>query len=1515
MDKDTDPQFVAGGNFVDAFAVRQISTDEGGSVSVEDMLGNRYGFQLPQIEARGKKYRVYLDFSAANQYVLEFKKTDGTALVATSTVTMTVGNGVSLTNFATEVGSVLTGEGLSFLIDPVQTDPNHGYVDIEITSFPGWEYYIESTGANDFTFVIVQEGIDAAMAGPLEAIGGYYILGNLFVWSTTGREEVKTIDADIINIFDNTAGVIRIETNIPHGLVDGQTVLISGAASNTGANGRWIAIVVSPYEFDLAMSFFTNASTAGGSISVHLEAVSQIGVAARDENTETWQYTPLAQTKRWGFRTVRQIQPYVEFENGRWSFYWVDHYNPDRAMYYDGDFVFFGAMSVNNAAGLYSFETIYEETVLTVANIDIKIEVEAVTDGGAVSSGNNRYSARTVSQSGSTSKWLPFTAPVNIYTTPIGSAPAEIIGDNEGVTTGKKVDLVVSGIPEGLYQYIEIANINYLNGAVKSFLIGRYPITGTTVRLSHTGNEADIQDLDLSSIGSVDAGYISSKSIDVLDNRLVRSNLTSNLVNDFTLFFKSFRHKLKRKELDSIGKSASAPVDSLWAVREYMDPMNTYRYGGYMMNETYRFNGKVQLINGSIIPTTFHIDDIRFDTDAVNTGNADGDNRRDLALLDYSVTDSGLTKVYIPYVEFDFDPEFVIDGVPARNLIRRIWIERVEMDAQYREVIASGYLMPFIGQDVLTGSSANFVMTPNAGTAPDHSGAAPLIRVIPANTATSPYPYIEYQHFDMNEGLTIPSNFEAFTNQVSGWTSGASTNKPTAQNQFASFYSPDLFLGQNSKVAFQPSDKMLCLDDQDHVFKSFIGVYGLGGGVAYKSDYREYSCVNGSQYLEKGIDEYLDCIDGATVTSTTTERCQKAFNVLWRSSPATTLYTETWTHRGSPVFRSAAKFTAQNGLVGTGWIYAQMYRNRGKGAKFGLTGSNKTIYTGAYIDITPASTGTKTIEVFGGDTFSSRTYFKYRYANNRVPAPSSGGCTPSEFCVNGFGMGLVLYSQNRINSNMRWKNSGSLDIFPDMSTVQWLEREELDPDAYNHGYDIRDEIYRSAEYDPVSRTMKTYPSRIAYSPKKPNNSLVDFYRDSLPADYKDLDLKNGEITHHAVGNGHLLVWQAYDFRREFFNSAGLLVSAGGPEVVVGDGSVMRGSGVQLSKYGCRHKWAIVKGVSQGGKDVFYWPNTETGQFIRFGGDGTVNLSVIKNMRTWTRKYLRWVDNAFTPAAGDGIHGIWSERTKEVIWTARGRRSVPLWENGVDYVAGSFIRVLDYEQQHRSFEQTGEIYECVQDHIGFSTQNKPDYGLNWTQYWVPVGHDDSRCYSEFTVVFSEIKNGWVMRKPPKPKIFLPWKDIYLSPRPIGNVNKIYEHESGELLVWYRDTDATAPDQVEQSDRGHIDMVINHDPNMNKRFCAYLFNTVLTPKRVEIRTSSNQYSYLDEADFELRFDQYAATVKNDATVTVQNPTGTNEADTSHMSGTYAVVRLYFEPRILQRLRNFIVKIIPRNRNYNT
>lgn len=112
-----------------------------------------------------------------------------------------------------------------------------------------------------------------------------------------------------------------------------------------------------------------------------------------------------------------------------------------------------------------------------------------------------------------------------------------------------------------------------------------------------------------------------------------------------------------------------------------------------------------------------------------------------------------------------------------------------------------------------------------------------------------------------------------------------------------------------------------------------------------------------------------------------------------------------------------------------------------------------------------------------------------------------------------------------------------------------------------------------------------------------------------------------------------------------------------------------------------------------------------------------------------------------------------------------------------------------------------------------------------------------------------------------------------------------------------------------------MVINHDPNMNKRFCAYLFNTVLTPKRVEIRTSSNQYSYLDEADFELRFDQYAATVKNDATVTVQNPTGTNEADTSHMSGTYAVVRLYFEPRILQRLRNFIVKIIPRNRNYNT
>ena len=114
---------------------------------------------------------------------------------------------------------------------------------------------------------------------------------------------------------------------------------------------------------------------------------------------------------------------------------------------------------------------------------------------------------------------------------------------------------------------------------------------------------------------------------------------------------------------------------------------------GYMHNEIYRYAQKYELYDGSVT-RSFWADDIRIDTLSTNIIANPTDNRRlavsnplvpypsciNGGLPDYDLTDVNANNVYVAYIEpSGQDMNFVIDGIPAKDLIKKIIFEVVEM--------------------------------------------------------------------------------------------------------------------------------------------------------------------------------------------------------------------------------------------------------------------------------------------------------------------------------------------------------------------------------------------------------------------------------------------------------------------------------------------------------------------------------------------------------------------------------------------------------------------------------------------------------------------------------------------------------------------------------------------------------------------------------------------------------------------------------------------------------------------
>ncbi|MBP7189628.1 MAG: hypothetical protein KA998_00060 [Rickettsiaceae bacterium] len=1566
LDKDTSYENRDVENYVDALNVEALTNDTTSTTSHIPVKGNKYAFDIGSVAVQNKKIRIYtfwgntslsgtLYIYDQNGGLMNDPSAYPTAPHKLFIFPMTTGeDAIDQANYLKTSG--VAGQGLdgffgsgNYTISGTITSGNgttgEGYIDLELTGIPGYDWNLIATrfGVSHpvplvtdprLTTVVIKEAYDQSLAGPNNLIAGHDLLGDEYILSTSSNN--LPTDIGIVTNVTVVGNKYRL-TVADHGLTTGMSITTSEIVY-TGTpiqspNGIFIITVINANTIELNEYYnittgFT-AYTTGGKVTIYNESVGDIGVAQKNIETDQWTYTRLLRTKQWNFR--KQYQP--DFRTGdrtakKDSLYWASECDKPRCFYYQrplggifsnsvwggttGDLD--GAIVYNNPNGHYSYETVADETMLISSQHRSTIAFkEQFQSGGAIKSGNWRYCIRFLSDSLSFTEWSDLTNPIPVYNASTSGPAGSIFGNEANYTTSKINSLTISNINPGLYKYVELAGINYVGDALDGFIIKRVLLdeVSTSIDITHTGTETDMQNLDLGSINLKMLNIDTAANICSIDKRVVLSNITLLQERDLSAFAASIKHSLEKYPIPATVDA----VDGSLKYGEYQDPHIVNAKVGYMDNETYRFSCELRDRLTGLWTKSFWVDDITFNCNATT---ADG--RRLSGLPSFDLTSLSMAGyiegVYSTTIAFQWDNDYIIDGFKIRDLYDAIRFKRAECVPEILACglsIASVWGTDFVGQTGTSAPSDNIL---------GYIGGT-------VSTDIGEYPFVSGR------------------SNVNGSSAGNNPTYPgnawAANRNFISLYSPEILYG-GVNISYSSGDYIYNYGNP-YTYSTTNNILKTAGEI--QANMRCYSGTTiKTQASPPALVPVADCLlmgpgslhlfSGITF-----------YKVIILVRQSTIINNKTYT-RKSLVIRSNSSFNNESIYSDYGGYYTQYYRPLTN--KYGNKETTKYVSTGHFSSIAISSPRYQESNVFGGDTFTELFYY-----NHREPADGSQG-------ISGFGGGIAFYCQTRLNYQMRNKRSSQTLIYPECSKADWLQTSgDLDGD-YNSGYTIRNQVKTDIAFDPNIDNNSSLPATIIYSEIKNAGSSQDGWRTFLPLSRHDLDLSDGQITNHIPFNGELLTLQPKKNQRQYFNTRGTLKTSNS-DILVGDGSVMSRDGVTITNYGCSHKWSVIIGKSEGGNDTAYWIDSINRKSLRLAADGTATLSDIRGMKSFFANNLTWVKDKDNPVNGRGICGVWYDRKGEAIWTIKAKNeltstfafsigypegTVVFYKKGnylivkfssatglftlnetvtggtsgatgtmqstndVETLAiggtitGTFVVgetitggtsgqsavILSIEQVSADpFQEIGDAYESLVTAGNFDRQ--PDICYN---FWKKAS--DGKAANYYSIVYSEAKKGFTCFLTPKPNIYLKWQNTYLTPRPINPVSYVYEERIGTELTWYENSG------ISQTERGHIEGVVNNVQEGTVWFEALRVLSDIIPLKLLFKTQTEE-SYLDSNEMRSVEDYFESAIKNNSTFSSSNILSKNNMRTSRLKGRWMKVKMLFEVGVYQRLVNIIVK----------
>jgi len=1438
LNKDLDLALVPEGDYLDALNIQHTSKAGQTGYAIQSSYGNKLSFVIPPTTTQNKQYRISLQTSSGTNRSLQMYFPNGGILVPGGNITWTDSTTSTLTyaSLASAVSSYFYGSGLTYTLTH---SGNYGI--LTLTSYTGLDYTVVDLlpTTAPTPLLILQEAYDASLTGNAVIIGSFDLLGQLFIYSTPQTQLPQTFTGVVSNI-TSSSGLIKITTSTAFSFVSGTNITISGTGTN--ADGSWLITVIDSYNFTLVGSTYaTTAST--GNITTNVKGIGEIGVSVKDENTGVTTYTTLLKSSELNFRTAYQIDAYGEQNNYQTSNYFTDNLNPPRVFYYlNGPYVANGGLAAVGSTGIYNYGSILSAIRLILANTNISFDFTSqLTTGGGIQSGNWRYAIQLLTENLSATNWSDLSNIVNVYSSDQSGDAKAIMGDLVNVNTSKINVFTISNIPIGVFAYIQLAGVNYVNGAIVGTVIKKVPITNSVMTIEHTGTETGTTTLDVASLLQTNVDIATARNLSAIDNRMVLSNLTASQIIDFSAWAKGLKHSIKQKSISSISSNLFHNTFG-----EYQDPLNVYGYMGYCIGETYRFMVKFKLRASGTFTQTFWVDDIVINS---NSTNITTPNRRVAGLTTLNITGAssnpytgsgytaGVSNPLVPYVEFDaINLDYQINGVPLRQLVSEVHFERVER-TNAKSVIATGVI-------AMAYNSPDGVDSPYYGGGSVKNALGPFYGIgVDFNNSTKKYSDLDSDQrqptwctfyapdlFYGEESITqmLGDELVVFGNpQIDNW-NNVGTGLTVSGNiaEYNGYFGSSLIIGVNYSIS-----SIYNIADGTSTSSGYLTYIGAGGATPWSSVMRGNSdwLVKGGLVINTGSNvtnytsnndfglycayylrpyTYTDYSNPATsgqygdpVLNTSVPTGSVIQVPLLAASGSTTLTvigynssvggninitvadTSSLSTGMTVVISGVTISGGADNINGTWQIVVQT------SSTFRLANVVGTAY-GSYTtggSITPIYT---TQSVFGGDVFTQKTFVLMRIC-------------PASY---GDGMGIGFYSQNTVNSQMVYKNTANYGAwdYPNVSSAAiWTNCTTFySQDApYNTGYTYANNISADTTYNPNLPNQTQLPARIVWSDLKPQNAVVDNFRIFLPLNYFDLPMTFGPITHHANFNGELYTWQPRMVQRQYFNTRGTMNVSDGTQVLIGDGTVLSRDGQMVTVIGTNNKWSIVKGKSDQGNDNFYWINTELKQPVRLGYDGTVKIGTIHGMQSFFANNLRFLNGVDTPANGAGICGVWDDRYAAILWTIIGKRGeYNNYDSSIHYTPNTVV--FHQPGTYSTFNQTGEFYVAIQASQGYTPDTNPTY-------WALIPHvnpEDSvtvnnvvylcrEYYNEYTIEYNEEKNKFTTRYTFLPNIYMKWRDTFVTPCPVNaslsylvlnSTSAVYEHRQGLPGYWYAGT---------------------------------------------------------------------------------------------------------------------------------
>jgi len=269
------------------------------------------------------------------------------------------------------------------------------------------------------------------------------------------------------------------------------------------------------------------------------ESVIELGVSTVSA-LGVWTYTRLFRTWRWRFPIINPEAIDIRMEsvsNDQWAMYVTDNYNKPKVFYiqksYSQDCLlkYTDTNWYTATSGYLIYNYADEQTNLQlINNAGIVTFSSQLQTGGNLPSGGYRYSVRFgVNGTDNTTEWSvlsPNSIPVFKTSTDAPSAYIRIQGEKSGEQTTKSNVLLVQNCMPNVFNFVELAAIYHAGAATDAKIIGKYPITGSEITITHTGYETGATPYDYRLFPQTEPVVKTAKTLEIKKNRFNIANVS-----------------------------------------------------------------------------------------------------------------------------------------------------------------------------------------------------------------------------------------------------------------------------------------------------------------------------------------------------------------------------------------------------------------------------------------------------------------------------------------------------------------------------------------------------------------------------------------------------------------------------------------------------------------------------------------------------------------------------------------------------------------------------------------------------------------------------------------------------------------------------------------------------------------------------------------------------------------------------------------------------------------------------